>query len=161
LSRRNDAPEKACRPFDRDRDGTVVAEGAGVLAVEDLEHAKGRGARIYAEMLGFGAAFDLKRDGSGLGRAIRTALEQAGIGPEDVDHVSAHGVGMVQSDVWEARGLAAVFGQCKPPVPVLGLKGYIGTLGAGSGITELVGSILALRHGQVPPTLNCDAPDPA
>jgi 3-oxoacyl-[acyl-carrier-protein] synthase II len=161
LSRRNDAPEKACRPFDRDRDGTVVGEGAGVLALENLEHAQRRGARIYAELLGFGAAFDLKRDGSGLARAIRTALKQAGIVPEDIDHVSAHGLGMIQSDIWEARGLAAVFGNCKPPVPVLALKGYLGTLGAGCGITELIGSVLALRHGQVPPTLNCDAPDPA
>jgi 3-oxoacyl-[acyl-carrier-protein] synthase II len=161
MSRRNDAPEKACRPFDRDRDGIVIGEGAGVLAVEELEHAKRRGARIYAEMLGFGAAFDPKRDGSGLARAVRTALRQAGVGPEEIDHVSAHGLGTPQCDLWEARGLAAVFAECKPPVPVLGLKGYLGTLGAGSGITELIGSILALRHGQVPPTLNCDAPDPA
>jgi 3-oxoacyl-[acyl-carrier-protein] synthase II len=161
LSRRNETPEKACRPFDRDRDGIVIGEGAGVLAVEELEHAKRRGARIYAEMLGFGAAFDLKRDGSGLARAIRTALKQAGIGPEEIDHVNAHGLGAPQSDVWEARGLAAVFVECKQPVPVLGLKGYLGTLGAGSGLAELIGSVLALRHGQVPPTLNCDVPDPA
>lgn len=161
LSRHNDEPARACRPFDRDRDGTVVGEGAGVVALEDLEHAKRRGARIYAELLGFGSAFDLKRDGTGLARAIRAALKQAGVGPEDIDHVGAHGLGSVQSDIWEARGLAEVFGNCKPPVPVLALKGYIGTLGAGSGITELIASTLAMCHGQVPPTLNCDNVDAA
>ncbi len=105
LSRCNDAPEKACRPFDRRRDGVVLGEGAGVFVLEELEHAKKRGARIYAEMVGFGAAFDRKLDGSGLARAISAALKDAGIGPEDVDHVNAHGLGSRDADVWEARGL--------------------------------------------------------
>src|SRR5436305_2475854 len=90
LSRRNDAPEKASRPFDRGRDGMVLGEGAGVLVVEELEHARRRGAEIYAELVGFGAAFDRKLNGEGLARAIRAALADAGIGPEDVDHVNAH-----------------------------------------------------------------------
>ena len=95
LSRRNDAPEKACRPFDRSRDGLVLGEGAGVLVVEELEHARKRGARIYAEVVGFGAAFDRERNGDGLARAIRAALAEAGIGPDDVDHVNAHGLAHV------------------------------------------------------------------
>src|SRR5205807_10663077 len=90
LSRRNDAPEKACRPFDRGRDGLVVGEGACVFALEELEHAKKRGASIYAEVVGFGASFDRQQTGAGLARAMRGALAEAGIGPEEVDHVNAH-----------------------------------------------------------------------
>ncbi|MBY0526301.1 MAG: beta-ketoacyl-[acyl-carrier-protein] synthase family protein [Gemmataceae bacterium] len=161
LSRRGDDPTKACRPFDRQRDGFVVGEGAGVLALEELEHAKRRGARIYAEVVGFGAAFDRDLSGAGLARAIRAALNDAGIGPEDVDHVNANGFSSVTCDVWEARALQEVFGNCKEPVPVTALKSYIGNLGAGSGTTELAGSLAALEHGLVPPTLNYEEPDPA
>src|SRR5262249_31195699 len=107
LSKRNATPEEACRPFDRDRDGTVIGEGAAVLVVEDLEHAKKRGAAPLAEVIGFGSAFDRGRDGTGLARAVRAALNEAGVGPEDVDHVTAHGLGMGKEDAWEAAGLAA------------------------------------------------------
>jgi len=158
FSRRNDTPEKACRPFDRNRDGMVIGEGAAVLALEELEHAKRRGARIYAEVAGYGAAFDAKRDGAGIARAIRAALADAGIGPEEVDHVNAFGFGSVESDIWEARGLEQVFGQ---GAPVLATKSYFGSLGAASGVTELAASLLALRHGVVPPTLNFEEADPA
>jgi len=161
LSRRNDAPEKAIRPFDRDRDGTAVGEGAGVLALEELEHARRRGARIYAEVLGFGASFDRGRTGAGLARAIRTALAQAGIGPEEVGHINAHGLGSVQSDIWEARGLQEIFGACAQPVPVWAPKSYIGHLAAAGGTTELIASLLALQHGLLPPTLNFETADPA
>jgi 3-oxoacyl-[acyl-carrier-protein] synthase II len=160
FSRRHNAPGKAVRPFDRHRDGMVIGEGAGVLILEELEHARRRGAPIYAEMIGFGAAFDRDRNGTGLARAIRAALDDAGIRPDNVDHVNAHGLGTA-ADVWEARGIQEVFGACKEPVPVLGLKGYIGSLGAASGTTELIASLMALKHGQVPPTLNCEEPDPA
>jgi 3-oxoacyl-[acyl-carrier-protein] synthase II len=161
LSRRNDAPEKACRPFDRSRDGIVLGEGGGVLILEEREHARRRGARIYAEVVGFGAAFDRERTGAGLARAVRAALAEAGIGPEDVDHVNAQGFSGVKSDSWEAQGLLEVFGNCRPPVPVFAPKSYFGNLGAGAGTTELAASVLALAHGVCPPTLNYEEPDPA
>jgi 3-oxoacyl-[acyl-carrier-protein] synthase II len=160
LSRRNDEPEKACRPFDRRRDGLVLGEGGTVLVFEDLEHARKRGARIYAEVVGFGASFDADRSGRGLARAVRAALHEAGIGPEGVDHVNAHGLGSVDSDAWEARGLAEVFGACSSPVPVFAAKSAIGNLGSGSGIGELAVSVLALKHGVLPGTLNHEEPDP-
>ncbi len=159
LSRRNDAPEKAARPFDRTRDGVVVGEGAVVVTLEELEHARKRGARIYAEMVGFGSAFDRGRNGSGLARAARAALEQAGVGPEDLDHVNAHGLSTQEADAWEARGLQEVLGD--RPVPVFAPKSYFGSLGAGGGLSELSASLLGLSHGVVPATLNYEEPDPA
>jgi 3-oxoacyl-[acyl-carrier-protein] synthase II len=161
LSRRNDAPEKACRPFDRNRDGIVLGEGGGVLVLEELEHARKRGARVYAELVGFGAAFDRERSGKGLARAIRAALHDAGVGPEEVDHVNAQGFGGVKSDSWEALGVQEVFGNVSPPVPVFAPKSYLGNLGAGAGTTELAASVLALAHGVCPATLNYEEPDPA
>jgi 3-oxoacyl-[acyl-carrier-protein] synthase II len=161
LSRRNEAPQAACRPFDRDRDGLVLGEGAGVFALEELEHARARGARIYAEVVGFGAAFDRDRTGSGLARAIRAALAEAQIGPEHIDHINAQGFSTVAEDAWEARGIQEVFGCCQPPVPVFAPKSYFGNLGAGSGTTELAASLLALEHGLLPATLNYEHPDPA
>jgi 3-oxoacyl-[acyl-carrier-protein] synthase II len=161
LSRRNDAPERACRPFDRRRDGAVVGEGAGVLVLEEVGHAQRRGAKIYAELVGFGSSFDRARSGSGLARAVRTALERAGVGPGEIDHVNAHGLSSVEGDAWEARGLREVFGGCKPPVPVFAPKSYFGNLGAGGGLSELAASLLAAAHGLVPATLNYEEPDPA
>src|SRR5205823_7221833 len=120
-----------------------------------LEHARKRGAaRIYAEVVGFGASFDAKKTGAGIARAVRTALNEAGIGPNDVDHINAHGLGSVDSDAWEAHGLYEVFGGCKPTVPVYAAKSAIGNLGSAGGVTELALSVLALHHGQLPPTLN-------
>jgi 3-oxoacyl-[acyl-carrier-protein] synthase II len=159
LSQRNDAPEKACRPFERNRDGLVVGEGAGVVVLEDLEHARKRGARIYAEVVGFGAAFSPGLRDDGLARAIRAALKEADVGPEQVDHVNAHGLASRQSDEWEARNLQAVFGAVR--TPVVGVKSYIGNLGAAGGTTELAASVLGLHHGTIPATLNYDEPDPA
>jgi 3-oxoacyl-[acyl-carrier-protein] synthase II len=160
LSRRNDAPEKASRPFDFQRDGIVLGEGAAVFALEELEHARRRAARVCAEVAGFGAAFDRERSGRGISRAIRAALDEAGIGPEEVDHVNAHGLSTLDSDAWEARGLQEVFGSCRVPVPVLAPKSYFGNLGAGSGPAELAASVLALQNGLVPATLNYEQPDP-
>jgi 3-oxoacyl-[acyl-carrier-protein] synthase II len=159
LSRRNDEPQKACRPFDRKRDGLVLGEGGTVMVVEDLGHAQKRGARIYAELVGFGSAFDAKKSGGGIARAIKAALKEAGIGPADVDHVSAHGLGTVESDAWEARGIREAFGDVK--VPVYAAKSAIGNQGAGGGLTELALSILALHHGKLPGTLNHEETDPA
>src|SRR6185437_15461824 len=160
LSHRNEAPEKACRPFDRERDGLVLGEGAGVFVVEELEHAQRRGARIYAEIVGFGAAFDPGLKGDGLARAIRAALADAGIGPEEVDHINAHGLATRVSDAWEARCLHEVFGPCSPVVPVFAPKSYIGNLGAGGSTVELAATLLAMANGRVPPTLNYEQPDP-
>jgi 3-oxoacyl-[acyl-carrier-protein] synthase II len=157
LSHRNEEPEKACRPFDRARDGLVLGEGAGVFVVEELEHARRRGAKIYAEIVGFGAAFDPTLSGDGLVRAIRAALHDAGIGPEEVDHVNAHGLATKESDAWEARNIQQVFGAT---VPVFAPKSYIGNLGAGGSTVELAASLLALDEGCVPPTLNYEQPDP-
>jgi 3-oxoacyl-[acyl-carrier-protein] synthase II len=160
LSRRNDAPEQASRPFDRRRDGIVLGEGAGVLALEDWEFARRRGARAYAEVAGFGAAFDRGCTGAGLARAIRAALAEAGIGPEEFDHINAQGFSSLKADVWESRGIRQVFCDCRRPVPVFAAKSYFGSLGAGSGTTELVASLLALENGLLPPTLNYEEPDP-
>jgi 3-oxoacyl-[acyl-carrier-protein] synthase II len=161
LSRRNDEPTRASRPFDRRRDGLVPGEGAGILVLEELEHARKRGARIYGEVVGFGSAFDLHRNGDGLARAVGAALRQAGIGPERVDHINAQGFSTPREDAWEARGLHKVFGHVKPEVPVFAAKSYFGSLGAAGGAVELAASLLALQHGLVPPTLNYEEPDPA
>jgi 3-oxoacyl-[acyl-carrier-protein] synthase II len=159
LSRRNDSPERASRPFDRARDGLVVGEGAGVLVLEELEHARQRGATIYGEVVGFGAAFDRDRSGRGLARAIRSAMKEAHVGPNDLDHINAHGLSTVEADAWEARALGEVLGD--QPVPVLAAKSYFGNLGAGGATSELAASLLALHHGQVPATLNFEEADPA
>ena len=139
LSRRNDDPTRASRPFDRDRDGVVLGEGAGVVVLEDLEHARKRGANIIAELVGFSSSFDVKGNGAGITRAIQGALREAGITPDQVDHVNAHGMSSPKSDVMEARGIHGAFGSLK--VPVFAPKSYLGSLGAGSGITELVASL--------------------
>jgi 3-oxoacyl-[acyl-carrier-protein] synthase II len=161
MTKRNDTPEAAVRPFDLTRDGYVIGEGAGVLVIEELEHARRRGAKIYGEVLGFGAAFDRGMTGKGIARALRIALAQAGLAPEDIDHVNAHGLGSLSLDAAEARGIAEVFGARKEPVPVWTIKSAIGHLGAGGGTTELAASLLAIEHGTLPRTLNFATPDPA
>jgi 3-oxoacyl-[acyl-carrier-protein] synthase II len=160
LSRRVENPEKACRPFDRNREGLVLGEGAGVFTMEVLEHAQKRGARIYGEVVGFGASFDRKRDGAGLARAVRAAMSEAGITPEQLDHVNAHGLG-TNADVAEARGLSEIIGLNNASVPVFAPKSYLGNMGAASQATELAASLLAFSHGEVPATLNHEEPDPA
>jgi 3-oxoacyl-[acyl-carrier-protein] synthase II len=161
LSRNNGAVDKACRPFDRRRDGPVLGEGAAVLVLEELEHARQRRARIYAELVGVGAGFDPDRSGKGLARTANAALRQANLRPEGVDHINAHGLSGQEADAWEARGLAEVFAACNPPVPVFAPKSYFGNLGAGSGTSELAASVLALHHGWAPATLNYEEADPA
>lgn len=157
LSRRNDDPAGACRPFEKNRDGWVVSEGAGVFALEDYDHARKRGAKIYGELVGFGSAFDRDLDGSGIVRAIRAALTQAGITPGDIDHVNAHGQSTREEDAWEARGIAAVFGAA---TPVFAPKSYIGSLSSAGGPVELAASLLAYQHQVVPATRNYAEADP-
>jgi 3-oxoacyl-[acyl-carrier-protein] synthase II len=161
LSKRNDEPDKACRPFDRNRDGMVLGEGASVLVLEELEHARKRGTKIYGELVGFGSAFDRGTTGKGLARAIRAALTEAGVEPDAIDHINASGTSTISGDAWEARAIHEVFGSCEPRVPVIAAKSYFGNLGPGSAPTEIAVSLLAFEHGQLPATLNYEEPDPA
>jgi 3-oxoacyl-[acyl-carrier-protein] synthase II len=157
LSHRNDRPAEACRPFDRARDGGVLSEGAGVLVLEELEHARRRQAPIVAELLGFAGAFDARRDGSGLARACRQALTEAGQNPDDLDHLNAHGASTVAGDAWEAQGLRQLQ---ETDVRVFAPRSYFGNLGVAAGLAELSASLLALQRGVLPGTLNYQHPDP-
>ena len=166
LSRNNDDPAHASRPFDRDRDGFVMGEGAGVLVIEEYEHAVARGARIYAELLGYASTSDAhhitapREDGSGLVAAIRGALAMAGLRPEDVDYVNAHGTSTSLNDLVETRALKAALGGHAYRVPISSTKSMIGHLLGAAGAVELVVSVLSLRHGFVHPTANLTNPDP-
>ncbi len=167
LSTHNDDPEGACRPFDTARDGFVIAEGAAALVLEELGHAERRGARILAELIGYGASADGYHitspapGGAGAVRAARRAIEKAGISPDEVDHVNAHATGTDEGDVSELNGYRTLFGDHAPNVSITAAKSAIGhTLGAAGAIGS-VEAILALREGCVPPTLNLTDPDPA
>lgn len=165
MSRWEGDPLGACRPFDLNRDGTVPGEGAGILILEEREHALRRGARIHGELLGAGSGCDampgggLDPEGSGTSIAIRAALREAGLEPSEVGHLNAHGSGSKVGDLAEARAFHRVFGPNVPPVT--GLKGYMGTLASGCGAVELIGSLIGVNRGLIPPALNCDHPDPA
>ncbi len=163
-------PSGACRPFDRDRDGYVPGEGAGVLILEEREHALARGAKIYGEILSYGSGCDarpgggLDTDGIGTEIAIRAALRSGGVEPGDVGHVNAHGAATVASDLAESRAIHRVFcgpDQQQPSVPVTALKGYFGNIVSGCGAVELISSLIGVNQGLIPPTLNCDHYDPA
>lgn len=158
LSKRAGDPEKACRPFDAKRDGMIIGEGGSVVVAEELEHAQKRGAKIYGEVLGFGASFDRGCTGKGLARAIRGALSQAKLTPADIDHVSAHGLSGPESDIMESNALIEIFGPKTPTV--WAVKSYMGNTGAGADMAELAASLLALKHRTLPGTLNYDFPDP-
>jgi 3-oxoacyl-[acyl-carrier-protein] synthase II len=158
MSRRNDDPTRAVRPFDATRDGTVTGEGSAVFTLEDLDHAKSRKANILAEVVGWAGGVDRGNKGPGLARVIRNALTMAGVSPKDVDHVNAHGTGTTAGDAFEARGIAEVFGR---DTPVFAPLSRFGNLGAASGLMELACSVLALKHGLLPATLNHENPDPA
>jgi 3-oxoacyl-[acyl-carrier-protein] synthase II len=158
LSRRNHDPAGAVRPFDLTRDGLVYAEGGAVLALEDLDHAKSRNAKIIGEVAGWASGIDRGNKGPGLARVIRNALAAAGIQPKDVDHVNAHGTGTTAGDAFEARGIAEVFGR---DTQVFAPTSLFGNIGAASALMELACSVLALQHGQLPGTRNHQTPDPA
>ncbi|MBA4190084.1 MAG: hypothetical protein C0467_19030 [Planctomycetaceae bacterium] len=158
FSKRNDNPERAIRPFDRDRDGTAPGEGAAAFTLESLDHALARKAKIYAEVVSSASGVDRGLSGTGMARVIRNALAAAGIQPTDVDHVNVHGLGTVRGDAFEARAIAEVFGKS---VPVYAPLAQFGNLGAASGLMEMACSVLALKHGLLPGTLNHTNPDPA
>ena len=166
LSTRNDDPEGASRPWDEGRDGFVLADGAGVVVLEGLEHAQARGARIYAEVAGFGMSSDAYHitlppdDGEGARRCMKLALDDAGVRPEEVDYVNAHGTSTPAGDVIETRAVKAVFGEHAKKLAISSTKSMIGhTLGAAGGI-EAIFCILAIRDGAAPPTINLENPSP-
>ncbi|MBA3876440.1 MAG: beta-ketoacyl-[acyl-carrier-protein] synthase II [Anaerolinea sp.] len=167
LSTRNDDPERASRPFDEERDGFVIGEGAGMLILETLEHAEGRGAEPLAELVGYGATADASHitlpapGGIGAVRAARRALEKADLTPSDVDHVNAHATSTPEGDRAELQALRTIFGEGAGRVAVTASKSMLGhTLGA-AGALESIAVIQALRTGTVPPTINLERPDPA
>ena len=165
MSRWKGEPSGACRPFDVQRDGWVPGEGAGILVLEERDHALKRGATILGEILGFGSGCDAQPEGGldpeGIGTeiALNAALRDAGLKPSDIGHVNAHGAGSQVSDLAEARAFQRVFGGSK--VPVTALKGYFGNLVSGCGVVELIASLLGSNRGLIPPTLNCDELDPS
>jgi 3-oxoacyl-[acyl-carrier-protein] synthase II len=168
LSTRNDAPEKASRPFDRDRDGFVMGEGSGVVVLEELEHAKKRGARIYCELAGYGCSGDAYHlsapspDGSGPAAAMATALRHARLNPSDIGYLNAHATSTGLGDISETNSIKLAFGDyAKNGLLVSSTKSMTGHLLGAAGGVELAASILAMQHGVVPPTINLDNPDPA
>ncbi|MDQ7033216.1 MAG: beta-ketoacyl-ACP synthase II [Desulfonauticus sp.] len=165
LSTRNDEPQKASRPFDKDRDGFIIGEGCGLLLLESLESALNRGAKIYAEVVGFGASSDAYHmtapieDGSGMELAMRKAIQEAGVSPSDIDHINAHGTSTKLNDLCETRAIKKLFGPHAYDILITANKSMIGhTLGAAGGI-ESVFSVLSLYEGKIPGTLNLDNPD--
>ena len=166
LSERNDAPERASRPFDAERDGFVMGEGAGVVVLEDFEYAQARGARIYAELLGYGATDDAfhitapSEGGEGAVRAMRMALRKARLDPHEVGYVNAHGTSTPLNDKLETEALKAVFGRAAYDVPISSTKSMTGHLLGAAGVVEAIVCILAIRDGRLPPTINYEHPDP-
>jgi 3-oxoacyl-[acyl-carrier-protein] synthase II len=167
LSERNDAPEKASRPFDKGRDGFVAGEGSGILIVEEYEHAKKRGARIYAELAGYGASADANHitapapEGEGGQRAMRMALKDAGVSPDQVGYVNTHGTSTPQGDVAECQAINKVFGEhAKKGLMVSSTKSMTGHLLGAAGGLEAVVTVLALAKGVLPPTINVEEQDP-
>jgi len=166
MSQRNDDPERASRPFDKERDGFVLGEGAGMLVLEDLERAKHRGAHIYAEISGFGMTCDAyhmtapEPSGRQATRAIQIALKDAGVKPTDIDYINAHGTSTPLNDKTETLVIKQVFGQHAYKVPVSATKSMIGHLIGAAGAVELIATTLALEHQVIPPTINYEIPDP-
>lgn len=165
LSTRNDEPEKASRPWDKERDGFVLSDGAGVLVLEGLEHAKARGATIYGEVVGFGMSDDAHHitappaDGDGAARSMANALRDAGLKPEEVDYINAHGTSTLVGDVAEVAAVKSVFGGHAQKLAMSSTKSMTGHLLGAAGAVEAIFSVLALREGILPPTINLDNPD--
>ncbi len=167
LSRRNGEPTRASRPFDKERDGFVIGEGAGVAVLEELEHASRRGARIYAELVGYGATADAYHmtapdpEGMGAAKAMEFALRDARMGPEQVTYINAHGTSTELNDKIETMAIKRTFGAAAKQVAVSSTKSMTGHLIGAAGGVEAIISVLAIRHGVIPPTINYESPDPA
>ncbi|WP_041655471.1 beta-ketoacyl-ACP synthase II [Marinobacter nauticus] len=165
LSTRNDEPEKASRPWDRDRDGFVLSDGAGVVVLEELEHARARGATIYGEVIGFGMSDDAHHitappaDGEGAARSMRNAIRDAGISPDLVGYINAHGTSTQVGDVAEVAAVKSVFGRHAERLAMSSTKSMTGHLLGAAGAVEAIFSVLAVRDGVLPPTINLDHPD--
>ena len=166
LSTRNDAPQRASRPFDKGRDGFVMGEGAGILILEELDHALQRGAKIYAELKGYGMSADAyhmtapEPEGAGAMASMILALEAAGLQPEEVDYINAHGTSTQAGDASETRAIKKVFGGHAYRLAVSSIKSMTGHLLGAAGGVESVATVLTLHHGVIPPTINYDEPDP-
>jgi 3-oxoacyl-[acyl-carrier-protein] synthase II len=166
LSTRNDEPERASRPFDKERDGFIIGEGSGVLILEEREQALKRGAKIYAEVIGYAANGDAYHmtapspEGEGAARCMRLALKDAGLAPSDIDYINAHGTSTEYNDANETTAIKTVFGEQAAKLPVSSTKSMTGHLLGAAGAVEGVYSVLALRDGVLPPTINYENPDP-
>lgn len=166
LSTRNAHPEKASRPFDRDRDGFVLGEGASMVVLEELEHAKSRGAQIYCELIGYGSTADAFRitdthpQGRGAIRCIELALQDAGVDVDQIDYINAHGTSTGVNDKVETLAIKKVFDRQAHKIPVSSTKSMLGHLIAAAGATEVIVCLMAIRDGVLPPTINYETPDP-
>ncbi len=167
LSSRNDEPERASRPWDRDRDGFVLSDGAGVMVLEELEHARKRGAKIYGELIGYGMSGDAyhmtapSEDGAGASHSMQNALRNAGLNVAQIDYINAHGTSTPAGDVVESNAVKKVFGQYAKSVAISSTKSMTGHMLGAAGGAEAVFCMLALRDQIAPPTINLDNPDPA
>jgi len=166
LSTRNHEPEKASRPFDKDRDGFVMGEGCGIIILEEMKRALDRGAKIYAEIIGYGLNGDAHHitapapDGEGAARCMAMALKSAGISPEEVDYINAHGTSTEYNDLYETMAIRAVFKEHAKKLAVSSTKSMTGHLLGGAGGVETIFAVLTIHRGVIPPTINYDTPDP-
>jgi len=166
LSRKNDTPEKASRPFDKERDGFVIGEGAGTLVLEELEHAKNRGAKIYAELVGFGATADAHHitlpapGGEGAVRSMKMSLAVSGLKPQDIDYINVHGTSTPAGDIAETEAIKTTFADHAQKVAISSTKSMTGHLLGAAGAVEALFSVLAIEHQVAPPTINLEFPDP-
>jgi 3-oxoacyl-(acyl-carrier-protein) synthase len=166
LSTRNEDPQRASRPFDAQRDGFVLGEGAGILILESEEHARARGAHIYGEVAGYGATGDAYHitqpapEGDGAYRAMKRAMEDAGVGPEDIDYINAHGTSTEYNDYFETVAIKRALGEAAYRVPVSSTKSMTGHQLGAAGAVEAIVALLAMQHGVIPPTINYEHPDP-
>ena len=166
LSTRNDNPQAASRPFDKDRDGFVLSDGAGIMVLEEYEHARKRGARIYAEISGFGMSADAfhmtspSENGRGAAACMRNALLSAGMNPEDIQYINAHGTSTLAGDIAETQAIKSVFGQYAGSLPVSSTKSMLGHLLGAAGAVEAIVCVMSLRDQVITPTINLDNPDP-